>query len=359
MHAAARAEEPDHASDVLEDIRKAISADDDDLREARSRLTLVLGAAETFEGALRTFRSGSLAHRTVNNPVTDGDGGVVLDRRSYPSLGPDSDDEGGPEDIVGRMRTHVMKAVREEYPDAKSRLTKRAILIRFNEPLEEPVDGEDPVDPTVDLVVGLTRKDEVGIWIPNRDSGAWDASDPECHTKLLTAKPEAVRRLRSRVIRLAKSAVKQDGTPVMISFHIEALALKSITRDEALIVALERFFADAAKKLRGGDTDDPAGVSGPIKLPKGIDRGRAAKRLDFFAARVKAAIDANDRTAAEKELAQVFPAQLPDVDTSDKSKTAKAIREGDTAKLSRVFGVPAATAIPAGRSFGGDDGAAA
>jgi hypothetical protein len=81
--AAARAEEPDHANDVLEEIRQEISASDDDLREARKRRDLVLKAAASFPGTLRTFKSGSVAHGNVNNPVDDADGGMVLDRRVY------------------------------------------------------------------------------------------------------------------------------------------------------------------------------------------------------------------------------------------------------------------------------------
>ena len=39
--------------------------------------------------ALKTFDSGSVAHGTVNKPVSGADRGVVLDRRTYPELGPD------------------------------------------------------------------------------------------------------------------------------------------------------------------------------------------------------------------------------------------------------------------------------
>ena len=44
-----------------------------------------------IDGALRWFRSGSVAHGTVNKPVTDADCGLVLDRRNerYATLGPD------------------------------------------------------------------------------------------------------------------------------------------------------------------------------------------------------------------------------------------------------------------------------
>lgn len=87
---AARAEEPDHANDVLEEIRQEISASDDDLKEARERPDLVSNAAASFPGALRTFRSGLVAHGNVTNLVNDTDGGMVLDRRVYVELGPDS-----------------------------------------------------------------------------------------------------------------------------------------------------------------------------------------------------------------------------------------------------------------------------
>lgn len=122
--AVARAEEPDYAEEVLDEIRRAISADDKHLEEARARLSLVLDAALTFRGVCGTFRSGSLAHLTVNTPVNDGDGGAVLDRRTHTTLGPDSATGQGPEVIVDEVRKHVMTIVRETYPEARSRLTK-------------------------------------------------------------------------------------------------------------------------------------------------------------------------------------------------------------------------------------------
>jgi hypothetical protein len=353
----ALADEPDHAGDILEDVRAEISANDDDLRDARDRLKVVLDAAATFDGTVKrpTFRSGSLAHRTVNNPVQDGDGGVVLDRRTHPTLGPDSTDKTGPDEIMRRMRDHVMPLVRKKYPKATGKVEgrKRSILIEFHEPLRGTENDKYPVDPTVDLIVGLTRKDAPGIWIPNRTSKSWDPSDPQRHTELLTAGPTNIRHARSRVLRLAKSAVKQDGkSAVMVSFNVEALGLQLITRDEPLIVALQRFFDDASKKIRGGLTDDPAGVSGKIRLPAGIDRDRAARRLAFFATSVQAAIDAPDRATAKAELAKVFPDQLGDADKSAKAQAAKAIRERTPSKIAPVLGLSPAVAIPSTPSYG-------
>ncbi len=348
-HLAARADEPDHANDVLDEIRQAISADADDLREARTRRDLVLDAAAGFDGVLRTFKSGSVAHGDVNNPVNDADGGAVLDRRVHTTLGPDSDEGEGPHDIMDRVRDHVMTVVRETYPNVRSRLIKRAVLIRFHDP------NADGVDPSVDLVVALTRKDAAGLWIPNRDKDDWDASHPEQHTRLLTGGKKALRVHRARVIRLAKAAIKHDSTPALISFNVEALALEHITEIATLAESLQRCFAKAATDIKAGLTEDPAGVSAKIKLPDGMTRERSSKRLRFFADKVQEAVDhADDRDAVESALAELYPDQLPDAKRSARSGLADSIRRGDTTGIRRGLGIaPAATVKPT-RAYGDD-----
>lgn len=349
--AAAQAEEPDHANDVLEEVRQDISASDDDLKEARKRRNVVLKAARGFNGALRTFKSGSVAHGNVNNPVSDADGGVVLDRRVHVTLGPDSPDKEGPTDIVGEVREHVMAIVRETYPKARSRLTKRAILIRFNEP------NADGVDPSVDLVVALTRRDAEALWIPNCDKDDWDASHPEDHTRLLTADGKSLRVHRARIIRLAKAAIKHDSTPALISFNVEGLALEYITAVKTLADSLQLFFDKAASSIKVGLTDDPAGVSGKIKLPDGMTRERSAKRLRHFADKVQEAIDnSGDRGAVESAFAELYPDQLPDAQRSAKAQLADAIRRGDKAGIRGGLAIAPAAAIKSPRSYGGHHG---
>ena len=326
---AARADEPDYATDVLEEIRKGISASDRDLKEARTRRNLVLDAAKSYPGILRIFKSGSVAHGNVNNPVDDADGGAVLDRRLYLELGPDSSDANdGPWDIVGKVRRHVMKIVRETHPEARSRLTKRAILIRFNEPTA------DGIDPSVDLIVALTRNDADGLWIPNLNTDEWNASDPEEHTRLLTGDTRRLRVQRARVIRLAKAAVKHDTTPALISFNIEALTLMHITKVDTLVESLALFFDKAASSIKAGLTPDPAAVSGKIKLPDGMTRERSAKRLRYFADKVEEAIDnSGDRAKVESALTVLYPDQLPNAKQSAKAQLADAIRRGNTAAI--------------------------
>jgi hypothetical protein len=169
----------DYAGQVLADVRREIAVDDDVLSETKVRRNLIKRHARSFPGALKTFDSGSIAHGTVNKPISDADCGVVLDRRTYPELGPDGDNA-PPDDIVHEMADHVIERVLEDYSDATCEVCKRAILIEFNEPLD------DEQDPSVDLIVALTRADGDGRWIPNTEAHDWDASDPEEHTRCST-----------------------------------------------------------------------------------------------------------------------------------------------------------------------------
>ncbi|MDP9335752.1 MAG: hypothetical protein M3Q30_20935, partial [Actinomycetota bacterium] len=145
---------------ILNHVRAGIAPADSVLGEARRRRDTVAGLALDFPGALRTYRSGSIAAGLANKPVEDADGGLVLDRRVYPELGPDGGGE-LPVDIVGKVQDHIRPGLRELYPKARVAVMKRGLLITVGQPLEE---GQDP---SVDLVVALTRKDGPGLWIPN------------------------------------------------------------------------------------------------------------------------------------------------------------------------------------------------
>jgi hypothetical protein len=145
-----------YTREVLDDVRAQLAPEDTVIKEARERRDASKAAGESFPGALRSYNSGSLAHGTANCPVhqrdkgLDADCGVVLDRRAYPTLGPDVFGGEGPVEIVEEMRLHVLGELRRDYPKVEAETTKRAILLTFHEPFR---DGEDP---TVDLVVGLT-----------------------------------------------------------------------------------------------------------------------------------------------------------------------------------------------------------
>ena len=156
---------PDYAEQILDEVRQRIAAERWVLEETRATRNAVLAAARRFPGALRTFPSGSLAHATVNKPISDGDGGLVLDRRAWPDLGPDSVCGEGPEGVMHELAAFLLRELRSEYPNVEVDASgKRAIVIRFNERLDHE-------DPSVDLMICLTRKDARGFWIPNTERG--------------------------------------------------------------------------------------------------------------------------------------------------------------------------------------------
>lgn len=332
----------DYAGQVLTDVRRQIAVDDDVLSETKARRNLVKKHARSFPGALKTFDSGSVAHGNVNKPVSDADCGVVLDRRKYQELGPDGDDV-PPNNIVNEMAEHVIDGVREEYPDAIYKVCKRAILIEFHERIDEQQ------DPSVDLIVALSRVEGDGRWIPNTEAERWDASDPEKHTRLLNDVDISARVHRARVIRLAKAAVKQDATPVVSSFNLEALALDYVDDDNTIAESLRDLLLEGADSLVEGPTPDPAEVSDPIKLPDGVSRATAVARLRELGDAVARAIDAATLKDAETALAKVFPDHVES--GSGVRSLGDALRRHKRARMGTAFGIGAADLKPA-RAFG-------
>lgn len=339
-----------HTDRVLDDIQSKIAPSDETLGAARSRREEVLVTASGFDGALRTFASGSIAHRTANDD-TDADCGIVLDRRSHPELGPDGDGE-GPERVMQDVRELVRDTLKDTHPELKIRLTKRAIEVKFHEPIGF---GDDATDPSVDLIVTLTRMEKEGLWIPNRDSDGWDASHPESHTKLLTDPPTDVRRLRARTIRLAKAWNKQFDSPGLSSFNIEALALEVIKQVMRIGEAVTVWFEHSAKEVKKGNTKDPADVSPPVKLL--LDRDVVVGRLGKAAQHMRTALENDDdEGAVTEELAMVFP-KFVDKPKGDSSKAAlaSALRGGNSDFNRAGVYVPAAAAatrLKTIRSFG-------
>jgi hypothetical protein len=329
----------------LTDVGSQIAADDEVLAEARTRLALVREIARTFPGALRTYGSGSLIHHTFNDPVTDGDGGVVLDRRCYPSLGPDGGGE-TPTDIAGDLCALLGPAVRETYPAARCGSSKRGPKIYFGASMA----GQDP---TVDMVVALTRRDAPGLWIPNLKKGRWEASDPEQHAELINGGTVALRRTRRRVIRLLKAWNKQWNSPGLSSFHLSVLALQDVMPGVNAAMALHTVFGEAAEFLATGhNTPDPAGVSAPLKLLE--SRSVVVDRLQKAAGNLADALEHDDdQQAVQAAMHRVFR-DFVDAPAGDALARAASRLRGNRAVTTASLGLGgAAVVIPATRAFGG------
>lgn len=341
---AASQPDPDHASEYLERVRAAIAPEDRVLDEARARRNITTRSARSFAGALRSFNSGSLAHGTVNDPVSDADCGLVLDRRSYLELGPDGDGR-GPHAILVAVAEFVIARVRETYPNATYEITKRAILIEFHEPIDDE-------DPSVDLIVALTRKEAPGLWIPNTEEDRWDASDPEKHTELLLGPTRNLRVHRARVIRLAKDAIKETGDPVISSFNVEALALLYITEIKTIAESLQTLFVEGAADLARRQTPDPAGVSKPIKMLAPHDE--VVRRMRFFAEQLTTAVDnRDDEDKVREALSSVFPNHITPPTRAAKLNLVSSIRDGGGGAAAATFGL--GSGLKTTRSSGGGD----
>lgn len=332
---------PNHTEKFIDDVHAQIAVDRKILAVARQRRNAITAAARRFEGALRVFSSGSVAHGTVIFEVEDADGGVVLDRRSYPELGPDGR-RVGPRKIVEEMARFIHAELEEQFPGLRFEMPgKRSIKFTFN----DRVNGQDPY---VDLIVALTRAEKDGLWIPRLTDDSWDPSDPEEHTRLLTSESIArdLRVHRAQVIRLFKACVKQDDHPVLASFHCEARVLTDVEKVRSKGESLERVFRRSAMALEKGDTPDPAGVSDPIKLE--VPRGRVVRRLRGLADSMGEALEhAHDRRRAQAAINRVFPDFIDPPDDGGKGAIAAGLRSGPPGGAAvAAFGSSAAAAKP-------------
>ena len=304
-------------SDILDDVRRQLAPTDAILKEARARRSRVLQVAGSFDGVRDNYYSGSIAHGTANSDL-DADCGIFLDRRTHPDLGPDGEGR-GPNETVEAVRKHIAAELAGD--DAKEvRCTKRrAIQVSFD------------TEPNVDLVVALDRKSEPGVWIPNRPEDEWDPAHPSEHTRLLLQGGPDLVRVRARVVRLAKGWDAQFKSRAVSSFNIEALALECVDQSMTEALALAEVFSYGAKTIEAnGETDDPAHVSGPIRLL--LDRDVVVARLQKAAELMSRAIDHEDDEGIVREaLAELFWDYVsPPEGSTGKAAVAAAARSGST-----------------------------
>jgi hypothetical protein len=305
--------------DILSEILTLVQVDDSVLSEARARRNAVLDATAGFDGRLRTYHCGSLAYGTAIKPPAnktdkgvDGDGGMVLNRKTWTTLGPDSDAGEGPVTVIEQIKDYIRPRLKVDYPHVRVGATaKRAIRITFRQPLPS---GEDP---PVELIVALTRKGAVGLWIPNLITDGWDAAHPEKHRHLINDVPSAALRIRrARIVRLGKHWNKIMSTPTFSSFHLQALALETLTEDERgrmLRSSLQTFFESSADSLEENMTQDPAGVSGAFHLENDNTKEVAVQNLrDAAAAICDANASPNDREHVRECLKRVFGEAIVD-----------------------------------------------
>lgn len=332
-------------ADVLAEVRQQIDAEPKPLAEARERRALVRQAATGYYGSLRTYASGSLAVHTMNHPVTDGDGGLVLDRRYYPRLGPEGDDE-APGEVVDDLCGFIGPIVRREYPKARIFTSKRGPKVMFGAAVNDQ-------DPTVDLVVALTRRQGSGLWIPNLKKDTWEASDPEVHVALLNSGSASHRSLRRQVIRLAKAWNSQYSVPGVSSFMLSVWAYEFMMPGMGLVDGLYALLDGAANRLAAHKpTLDLAGVSPDLKLLIAVDSVQS--RLRQAADAVRNAIDAtDDKVKVRSALADVFWKYIDGPAASELADVVSALSQRKHMSTTALGLSGSSLMIPPTRSYGG------
>jgi len=333
-------------TDILNEVSAQIDADPEALAEARNRLRIALDVAASYNGQLRTYRSGSLAAHTMIDPVSDGDGGLILDRRSHPNLGPEGKGE-TPTEIVESLRAYMGPVIRKTYPKAWVTTSKRGPMVYFGCPINDQ-------NPTVDIVVALTRKNDPGLWIPNLKTGKWDPSHPQHHVDLLNSGTTSYKRIRRQVIRLAKAWNNQFDRPGVSSFLLSVWALEFIEPGMGVAAGLHALFDGAATRLEANlATPDPAEVSQDLELE--LPRKQVLSRMRSAAEALQEAIsNKSDPATVRDALARMYWKYVssPQQTALANSAAALSARKPITTDTLGLKAKP--VIIPPTRSYGGE-----
>jgi hypothetical protein len=241
--------------DALNAARLRIEITRQEIDEARQRRD-DLAAALKKEFGGRTYINGSIAHGDALNPLTDIDLGVVVPdpgRLYGPGLR-------GPSALQERSANAIRRELREKYPKLRIEYLgrKRSILVRFGDPVTSS-----QADFTADVIVAIDNRAGAGLYIPNYET--WDRSDPERHTAMVKEANETSRSTFARGTRLMKHWNRKRDRPIC-SWNIKALALGCITAPVTMTAYLSTWLNYAISQLSIGETPDPAGVAGPIKI---------------------------------------------------------------------------------------------
>ncbi|MFK0173965.1 hypothetical protein ACIQU5_34830 [Streptomyces sp. NPDC090306] len=302
-----------HLHKQFEDLLTLINVDPDVLTATRERLALACKLAEQHPEGRTSYSSGSIPVGTHIQPhagaVSDGDGGIILDRVLHPELGPDGEGE-APHVVTDELIAFIGPRLRDPegttfYPKARVCKSRRGLKIHFG----APVNG---TDVTVDLIVALSRREGRGLWIPDLDrapgsKAAWSASDPRGHVELLTSGADSLRRTRRRAIRILKAWNAQAAKPGFSSHQLSVWAYEFVQPGMGLVGAVHTVLLEGALRLqRGESTKDPRSVSPELKPL--IPDTDAERRLRVAADKLSKAIaDPDDIDTVAEVLEHLFP----------------------------------------------------
>lgn len=291
--------------DILEDARKRIEVEEEELDEARERRNRMRSAlVREFPGS-RTYLNGSVAHGDALTPLTDVDFGIIV-AEAVDTHGPG---KRGPRDLMDRAADAIRRELKDDYPRLSVTVEgqKRAVLVRFRDPVTPGAD-----DFTADIIVALDDRNGAGLFIPRLPT--WDRSHPQEHTRLVKQANKESRSTYARSVRLIKHWCRRNGKP-LCSWNIKALGLDCITTPAPMLDALETWFKYAHDELSQGLTEDPARVA-PLPIKLNEPKQTVLNRLEQASTRLAKARNYERQgylLMAQKELADLFndPEMLP------------------------------------------------
>lgn len=292
---------PPTLNKILDQARKRVEVEDEELDEARDRRDKLRAVLEKEFPGSKTYVNGSVAHGDALTPLTDVDVGVVI-AEAVNTHGPG---KRGPRELMDRAANRI----REELEDDYKRLTvivegqKRAVLVRFGDPVTP---GQQ--DFTADVIVAIENSSGDGLFIPNGND--WDRSHPIGHTTMIrTANRDLTNYTYAKVVRLLKHWNRSNGKP-LCSWNIKALALGCLRTPVTMVEGLQTWFDYAHTELGKGETPDPAGVAPePIHINKSMTMTQVRDKLARASRQLETAVKydlAGYPALAQNELAQLF-----------------------------------------------------
>lgn len=268
------------------EMQTTVNVDPGDLTEARRRRDL-LKTLKSAEDVKEVRPSGSLARGTHKDPINDVDMVVVFDPTQH-------DDWGSAGSSAEEALEHVRSLVKKQLGSdgtgdvRHTRIQNHSIKCFLDDP-------NDPSAFTVDVTPALVRASG-GLWIPERKSADWIASDPQ-HLIDVVGKRHADWNEFARLVRVLKRWNSDNGGH-MKSLVVEVLALDHLPVDSRPS-ALASFFA-AAQEAVWLPVEDPARLCGDIQPD--LDRAAASSALSKAADLAARAVEAAARD--EKRHAQ-------------------------------------------------------
>ncbi|WP_300528282.1 nucleotidyltransferase [uncultured Nocardioides sp.] len=286
---------------VLEEARRNIEVEDDELDEARDRRDKLRSVLAKEFAESTTYVNGSVAHGDALTPLTDVDVGVIV-AEAIDTHGPGKE---GPRGLMDRAANRIREELKDDYKRLSVTVEgqKRSVLVRFGDPVTP---GQR--DFTADVIVAIENCSGAGLFIPNEDS--WDRSHPVGHTGMVrTANKDKTGYTYAKVVRLLKHWNRSNGKP-LCSWNIKALALGCITGRVTMVEGLQTWFAYAHAELGKGETPDPAGVAPePIHINEAMTMSQVRDKLAKASRQLAQAIEydvAGYPALAQNELAQMF-----------------------------------------------------